>query len=84
MAIDLVRRGFSIPAVMQVGRWKSAVMVAWYVKAEEAASGAVAEFYGRKRSGSGRPGTTDPAGLEAWGYGEPEPEIEPEKDLDPE
>ena len=45
MAIDLARRGATIPEIMQVGRWKSAVMVARYIRAEEAATGAVARYY---------------------------------------
>jgi integrase len=55
MAIDLARRGATIPEIMQVGRWKSAVMVARYIRAEEAATGAVARYYGRQL-GVSRPG----------------------------
>ena len=44
MAIDLARQGATIPEIMQVGRWKSAVMVARYIRAEEAATGAVARY----------------------------------------
>lgn len=55
MAIDLARQGATIPEIMQVGRWKSAVMVARYIRAEEAATGAVARYYGRQL-GVSRPG----------------------------
>ena len=48
MAIDLARQGATIPEIMQVGRWKSAVMVARYIRAEEAATGAVARYYERQ------------------------------------
>ena len=45
MAVDLARGGATIPEIMQVGRWKSAEMVARYIRAEEAASTAVARYY---------------------------------------
>ena len=38
MAVDLAREGATIPEIMQVGRWRSAEMVARYIQAEEAAS----------------------------------------------
>ena len=48
MAIDLAREGATIPEIMQVGRWRSAVMVARYIRAEEAGTGAVARYYERQ------------------------------------
>ena len=45
--MDLARNGFTIPEIMQVGRWNSDEMVARYIRAEEAAYGAVARYYGR-------------------------------------
>ena len=45
MAIDLARAGVSLPALMEAGRWKSASMPAYYVRAVEAGSGAVAQWH---------------------------------------
>ena len=45
MAIDLARAGVSLPALMEAGRWKSSTMPAHYVRAVEAGSGAVAQWY---------------------------------------
>ena len=45
MAIDLARSGVSLPALMEAGRWKSPSMPAHYVRAVEAGSGAVAQWY---------------------------------------
>ena len=46
MARDLVASGASVAAVQIAGRWASARMPAYYARAELAARGAVARFYG--------------------------------------
>ena len=46
MALDLVRGGAELGAVMQAGRWQSDRMVARYTRNELAGRGAVARYYG--------------------------------------
>ena len=45
MAHDLARAGFGIVDIMQVGRWKSPDMPAYYVRGIEAGNSAVARYY---------------------------------------
>lgn len=48
MARDLVASGAGVAAVQVAGRWASAQMPAYYARAELAAHGAVARFYGER------------------------------------
>ena len=45
MALDLVRPGTELPALMTAGRWQSPTMPARYTLAEQAGRGAIARFY---------------------------------------
>ena len=47
MAVDLVRAGIPTAAVQNAGRWASDRMPACYTRAETAARGGVAGYYGR-------------------------------------
>ena len=47
MARDLAASGCELPALMQVGRWKSERMPAVYTRNESAGRGAVARYYGQ-------------------------------------
>lgn len=49
MAQDLDRNGAPLTALMTSGRWKTARMPAHYVRRQEAARGAVAQFYQGKK-----------------------------------
>ena len=44
MARDLARAGFTLPELMQAGRWKSPRMPALYIREEAAGQGAVAKY----------------------------------------
>ena len=44
MARDLARAGFTLPELMQAGRWKSPRMLALYIREEAAGQGAVAKY----------------------------------------
>lgn len=46
MAVDLVEMGIQMPALMQVGRWRSAGMPTRYTEQVAAAWNAVAQYYG--------------------------------------
>ena len=45
MAHDLAKAGFGITDIMQVGRWKSSAMPAYYVRCIEEGKSAVARYY---------------------------------------
>ena len=44
MTRDLARFGIQLPALMAAGRWKSAIMPAYYIRNEEAGRGIVADY----------------------------------------
>ena len=46
MAIDLMRSGTTLPALMTAGRWQSPLMPARYTRNEQAGRNAVAQLYG--------------------------------------
>ena len=48
MAKDLRAAGAELPELMAVGRWDSPEMVARYTQEEQASSGVIAKFYGKK------------------------------------
>lgn len=50
MARDLARAGIELPRLMTAGRWRSPDMPALYIRNETAGQGAVAQFYGRRRT----------------------------------
>lgn len=49
MAVDLVEYGVDMPALMQVGRWRSVRMPARYTEQIAAERGAVAQYYERRQ-----------------------------------
>ena len=50
MARDLARAGIELPSLMTAGRWRSPAMPALYTRNETAGKGAVAQFYGHRRT----------------------------------
>ena len=50
MARDLARAGIELPSLMTAGRWRSPTMPALYTRNETAGKGAVAQFYGDRRT----------------------------------
>ena len=50
MARDLARAGIELPGLMNAGRWRSPAMPALYTRNETAGKGAVAQFYGDRRT----------------------------------
>ena len=50
MARDLARAGIELPRLMNAGRWRSPTMPALYTRNETAGRGAVAQFYGTRRT----------------------------------
>lgn len=50
MARDLARAGIELPSLMTAGRWRSPNMPALYTRNETAGKGAVAQFYGARRT----------------------------------
>ena len=53
MARDLARAGIELPSLMNAGRWRSPNMPALYTRNETAGKGAVAQFYGYRRTPAG-------------------------------
>ena len=47
MTLDLARNGFGVVDIMQVGRWKSPDMPAYYVRGIEEGKSAVARYYAK-------------------------------------
>ena len=54
MARDLARAGTELTRLMTAGRWRSPRMPALYTRNETVARGAVAQYYGGRRIGTGR------------------------------